>query len=40
LDALTGQKEGGQIIRSVKIGLVEKQKSSQNVNIEKGASEN
>ncbi|UCC22335.1 MAG: hypothetical protein JSW23_11225 [Planctomycetota bacterium] len=40
LDALSGQKEGGQIIRSVKIGLVEKQKSSQNVNIEKGASEN
>ena len=40
LDALSGQKEGGQIIRSVKIGLVEKQKSSQNVNIEKGVSEN
>jgi hypothetical protein len=35
LDALSGQKEGGQIIRSVKIGLVEKQKNSQNVNLKK-----
>jgi hypothetical protein len=40
LDALTGQKEGGQIIRSIKIGLVEKHKNPQNVNLEKGASEN
>jgi hypothetical protein len=40
LDALTGQKEGGQIIRSIKVGLVEKHKNSQNVNLEKGASEN
>jgi hypothetical protein len=40
LDALTGQKEGGQIIRSIKIGLVEKHKNPQNVNLEKGVSEN
>lgn len=32
LDALTGQKEGGQIIRSIKVGLVEKHKKPQNVN--------
>jgi hypothetical protein len=40
LDALTGQKEGGQIIRSIKVGLVEKHRNHQNVNLEKGASEN
>ncbi len=40
LDALTGQKEGGQIIRSIKVGLVEKHKNYQNVNLEKGASVN
>ena len=40
LDALTGQKEGGQIIRSIKVGLVEKRKNYQNVNLEKGASVN
>jgi hypothetical protein len=40
LDALTGQKEGGQIIRSIKVGLVEKHKNYQNVDLEKGASEN
>jgi hypothetical protein len=39
-DALTGQKEGGQIIRSIKVGLVEKHKNYQNINLEKGASEN
>jgi len=40
LDGLSGQKEGGQIIKSVKIGLVEKQKISQNLHSVKGGSEN
>ncbi|UCE99431.1 MAG: hypothetical protein JSV82_09780 [Planctomycetota bacterium] len=40
LDGLSGQKEGGQIIKSVKIGLVEKQRNSENLNLVKGASEN
>ncbi len=39
-DGLSGQKEGGQIIKSVKIGLVEKQKNSVNLHLVKGASEN
>lgn len=39
-DGLSGQKEGGQIIKSVKIGLVEKQKNSENLHLVKGASEN
>jgi hypothetical protein len=40
LDGLSGQKEGGQIIKSVKIGLVEKHKISQNLHLVKGGSEN
>jgi len=40
IDGLSGQKEGGQIIESVKIGLVEKQKNSENLHLVKGASEN
>jgi len=40
IDGLSEQKEGGQIIKSVKIGLVEKQKNSENLHLVKGASEN
>ena len=39
-DGLSGQKEGGQIIKSIKIGLMEKQKNSENLHLVKGASEN
>lgn len=40
LDGLNGQKEGGQIIRSIKIGLVEKHKTTENSYLEKGVTEN
>lgn len=40
IDGLSEQKEGGQIIKSVKIGLVEKQKNSENLHLVKGVSEN
>ncbi|MHC4104077.1 MAG: hypothetical protein ACYSR9_03995, partial [Planctomycetota bacterium] len=36
LDGLNGQKEGGQIIRSIKIGLVEKHKTTEKSYLEKG----
>ena len=35
LDGLSGQKEGGQIIKSIKIGLVEKQEDSENLILQK-----
>jgi hypothetical protein len=35
LDGLSGQKEGGQIIKSIKIGLVEKQTNSKNLILQK-----
>jgi len=40
LDGLSGQKEGGQIIKSVKIGLVEKHKNLENIYLEEGVSRN
>jgi len=40
LDGVSGQKEGGQIIKSVKLGLIEKQKISQNLHLAKGAGVN
>jgi hypothetical protein len=40
LDGLNGQKEGGQIIRSIKIGLVEKHKTTEKSYLEKGVAEN
>jgi hypothetical protein len=40
LDGLSGQKEGGQIIKSVKTGLVEKHKISENLHLVKGGSVN
>jgi hypothetical protein len=33
-----GQKEGGQITKSVKIGLVEKHKNPENIYLEEGVS--
>jgi len=35
LDGLSGQKEGGQIIKSIKIGLVKKQTNSKNLILQK-----
>ena len=40
LDSLSGQKEGGQIIKSVKIGLFEKHKNPENTYLEEGVSRN
>lgn len=40
LDSLSGQKEGGQIIKSVKIGLFEKHKNPENIYLEEGVSRN
>jgi hypothetical protein len=40
LDGLSGQKEGGQIINSVKIGLVEKNKNPENIYSGEGVSRN
>jgi hypothetical protein len=40
IDGLNGQKEGGQIIRSIKIGLVEKHKTTEHSYLEKGVSKN
>lgn len=40
LDGLSGQKEGGQIIKSVKIGLVEKQAHCENPYFAEGVSKN
>ncbi len=38
LDSLSGQKEGGQIIKSVKIGLFEKHKNPETIYLEEGVS--
>jgi hypothetical protein len=40
LDAINGQKEGGQIIKSIKIGLVEKHKNMENIYLAEGVNEN
>jgi len=40
LDSLSGQREGGQIIKSVKIGLFEKHKNPENIYLEEGVSRN
>ncbi len=39
LDALSGQKEGGQIIKSIKIGLVAKHKN-ENLGLQVGGNQN